>query len=92
MPKVDLPLPPIDQLSTTVAPSDPTAGRVTTNIQSIGPALPPSGVIGGPAGVGGPPGEAIEARYVEKPPRLLRSEQPRFPDALRAYPGMTPAV
>ena len=62
----------------------PTAGQITTNIQSIGPALPPSGVIGGPAGVGGPSGEVIEARYVEKPPRLLRSEQPRFPDALRA--------
>ena len=83
-PTVSTPLPVIDHVLTNITPIDPTAGPISTVNLPIGPTLPPSGGIGGPPGLGGSPGEAIEARYVEKPPRLLRSEQPRFPDALRA--------
>ena len=78
---VTLPLPTIDRVPTTITPVDPNA---VSNLP-IGPALPPSGPAAGPAGpIGAPGGEAIEARLVEKPPRLLRSETPRFPEALRA--------
>jgi len=78
---VNLPLPTIDRVPTTITPVDPNA---VSNLP-IGPALPPSGPAAGPAApVGAPGGEAIEARLVEKPPRLLRSETPRFPEALRA--------
>jgi periplasmic protein TonB len=77
-----IPLPPIDHISTAITPVGPALPVTAGNV--IGPALPPSGVGTGPEGLGGPPGEAIEARYVEKPPRVLRSEAPRFPDALRA--------
>jgi len=79
-----IPLPTIDHVSNTIAPADPIAGPITPTNVITGPAFPPVGVVSGPPGLGGSPGEAIEARYVEKPPRLLRSEQPRFPDALRA--------
>jgi len=78
---VTLPLPTIDRVPTTITPVDP---NTVSNVP-IGPALPPSGPAAGPTGpVSAPGGEAIEARLVERPPRLLRSETPRFPEALRA--------
>jgi protein TonB len=80
---IDLPLPKIDRVPTTITPVDPNAVPITTNTV-IGPALGPSGPAVGPTGPVAGPGEAIEARLVEKPPRLLRSETPRFPEALRA--------
>jgi protein TonB len=81
---LDLPLPKIDRVPTTITPVDPNAAPITTSTV-FGPALPPGGPAAGPTGpVSAPGGEAIEARLVEKPPRLLRSEKPRFPEALRA--------
>jgi protein TonB len=85
-PVPSMPIPVIDKLPTNIAPVDPTLTPITPDNLRAGPAIQPGGPAEGPTGVGGPDGggEAIEARYVEKPPRILRSENPRFPEALRA--------
>jgi periplasmic protein TonB len=77
-------LPPIDHVPTTIAPVDPNVAPIAPGNLIIGPASAPPGVIGGPAGPVSGPGEAMEVRLVDKPPRVLRSEQPRFPEALRS--------
>jgi protein TonB len=78
-----VPIPPMDPISTVQTMVTETA-PITEGSVPIGPAVAP--VTGGPPMVGGPAGtgEAMDARLVEKAPRVLRSENPRFPDALRA--------
>ena len=82
MPQQSNPLPPIDNVPPTIPPIDQSIAPITTDILRTGPALP-GGPAVGPTGPAAPTNEAIEARLVEKPPRVLRSENPRFPDALR---------
>jgi len=77
-----MPIPVIDKVPTTIGPTDVTLAPVGT--MPIGPALPPSGPATGSARLGGPEGGAIDAQFVEHPPRVLRSENPHFPEALRA--------
>jgi protein TonB len=78
-----VPLPPMEPIMTvqTVVTEVSPIGQGN---MPIGPAIAPTGPATGPAGLGGPEGGVMEAQYVEKPPRVLRSENPRFPDALRA--------
>jgi len=83
-PVPSMPIPVIDKLPTTIQTVDPNMASIQPSNLPIGPALPPAGPATGPAGLGGPEGGAIDARYVEKPPQLLRSERPHFPEALRA--------
>jgi len=83
-PAPSTPLPVIDHVPTTIEPVDPNVTPMTPGNLVIGPASPPPGLIGGPTGPATGPGDAIEVRLVDKPPRVLRSEQPRFPEALRA--------
>jgi len=82
-PVLSTPIPVVDVVPNTITPVDPNVTPITTDNVRVGPGLP-SGPAVGPANPAGPGTEAIEARYVEKPPRVLRSENPRFPDALRA--------
>jgi protein TonB len=78
------PLPPIDQVPTTIEPVESNVAPIAPS-NLIGPTAVPTGLIG-PTGPGAPTGigEAVDVRLVDKPPRLLRSEQPRFPEALRS--------
>jgi protein TonB len=82
---VTLSMPVLDHVPTTITPMDPSMPTISTNDLPIGRGGLPTGPIGEPSGLTGPPGEAIEARYVEKPPHIIgRAEPPRFPEALRA--------
>ena len=76
------PLPTIDIVPNTIKPVDPNVTPIVTDNIRTGPALP-GGPAVGPTGPVGPPTEAIDVRLVDKPPRVLRSENPRFPEALR---------
>lgn len=81
-PVPSMPLPPIDPVTTTVQTVE--VAPIQQGPMPIGPAIPPGGPAVGPTSVGGPEGGVFDASLVEKAPRVLRSEQPRFPDALRA--------
>jgi protein TonB len=84
LPQQTNPLPPIDNVPPTIPPIDQSVAPITTDILRTGPAIPSGGPAVGPTSVGGPEGGVFDASLVEKAPRVLRSEQPRFPDALRA--------
>ena len=77
-------LPSIDPVSTTTRSVETDMTPIVDGKMPIGPALPV--VTGGPPGTGAPTGtgEAIDSHLVDTPPRVLRSENPHFPDALRA--------
>src|SRR5690349_20377683 len=79
-----MPIDVIDKLPTTIQTVDPNMQPIQPSSLPVGPAILPAVPGAGPAGLGGPEGGAIDARYVEKPPQLLRSERPHFPEALRA--------
>jgi protein TonB len=83
-PVPSMPIPVIDKLPTTIQTVEPNMQSIQPSNLPIGPALPPAAPASGPAGLGGPAGGAIDAQYVEKPPQVLRSERPHFPEALRA--------
>ena len=83
-PRPSIPMPVIETGPTTIAPVDPTIGLITPDNLRIGPAVPPGGPAAGPPGAPTGSGEAMDVRLVEKPPRVLRSENPHFPDALRS--------
>ncbi|HEX7978650.1 MAG TPA: energy transducer TonB [Gemmatimonadaceae bacterium] len=83
-PVLSMPIPVIDKVPTTIQPVDQNLAPIQPVTLPSGPALPTGGPAAGPAGSGGSGTEAIDAQFVEKPPRVLRSENPRFPDALRA--------
>jgi protein TonB len=74
-----LPIAPVAPAVTQVGPTPITPGDL-----SVGTMVAPTGALGGPTSPSGSGTEAIEARLVDKPPRVLRSENPRFPEALRA--------
>jgi protein TonB len=82
-PLPSVPIPPMDPIMTVQTVVTEVAPIGQGNMP-IGPAIAPTGPASGPAGLGGPEGGVMEAQYVEKPPRVLRSENPHFPDALRA--------
>lgn len=75
------PMPRIDVVPNTIAPVDPNVAPIE-NLRT-GPALP-AGPAVGPTGPVGAPTEVMDVRLVDKPPRVLRSENPRFPEALRS--------
>jgi len=83
-PLPSMPIDVIDKLPTTIQTVDANLQPIQPSSLPVGPAILPAVPGGGPAGLGGPEGAAIDARYVEKPPQLLRSERPHFPEALRA--------
>jgi protein TonB len=74
----------VDKLPTNIETASPSIAPIQPGPLTLGPALGPVGAAAGPAGLGGPEGGAIDAQYVEKPPQVLRSERPHFPEALRA--------
>jgi periplasmic protein TonB len=80
------PFPPIDQVTTTIQTTDPGPTVIMPDNLTAGPASSPTNMVGGPPGTGAAAAstEAMDVRLVEKPPRVLRSENPRFPEALRA--------
>lgn len=85
LPQQDNPLPPIDHVPPTIPPVDQSVAPITTDILRTGPAAPPGGpAVGSTGPVGAADGGPVEAALVDKPPRVLRSENPRFPEALRA--------
>jgi periplasmic protein TonB len=81
LPEQGPPIPKIDVVPNTIAPVDPNAAPIE-NLRT-GPALP-GGPAVGPTGPVGSPTDAMDVRLVDKPPRVLRSENPRFPEALRS--------
>jgi protein TonB len=83
-PTPSISLPPMEPVSTTIPSVETNLAPIAQGNVPIGPGLPL--LTGAPPTLGAPTGtgEAMEARYVEKPPRVLRSENPRFPEALRA--------
>jgi len=83
-PAPSMPMPTIETVPTTIAPVDPTVGPITSDNLRIGPAVTPGEPAAGPPGAPIGTGEAMDVRVVDKPPRVLRSENPRFPEALRA--------
>jgi protein TonB len=82
-PVLSTPIPVVDVVPNTITPVDPNLTPITTDNVRVGPGLP-GGPAAGPPGPSSGPNEAMDMRLVEKPPRVLRSENPRFPDALRA--------
>ena len=83
-PAPTIPMPRIETVPTTIAPVDPNVGPITPDNLRMGPAVPPGGPAAGPPGASSGPNDAVDVRLVEKPPRVLRSDNPRFPEALRA--------
>ena len=81
LPEQGPPIPKIDVVPNTIAPVDPNVAPIE-NLRT-GPALP-AGPGVGPTGPVGSPTEVMDVRLVDKPPRVLRSENPRFPEALRS--------
>jgi len=73
----------VDVVPNTITPVDPNVTPITTDNVRVGPGLP-GGPAAGPPGATAGPNEAMDVRLVEKPPRVLRSENPHFPEALRA--------
>ena len=82
-PVPSIPMPMVDVVPNTITPVDPNVTPITTDNVRVGPGLP-GGPAAGPPGPTTGPNEAMDVRLVEKPPRVLRSENPRFPEALRA--------
>ena len=82
LPDQSPPIPRIDVVPNKIEPVDPGVTQIVTELRT-GPALP-GGPAAGPTGPVGAPTEVMDVRLVDKPPRVLRSENPRFPEALRA--------
>jgi len=83
LPDQSPPIPRIDVVPNKIEPVDPNVTPIVTDNIRTGPALPPGPAVG-PTGPVGSPTDAMDVRLVDKPPRVLRSENPRFPEALRA--------
>ncbi|MBW8769551.1 MAG: energy transducer TonB [Gemmatimonadetes bacterium] len=77
-------IPPMDAISTTTQSVETQVAPIGQGDLAVGPVT--QIVTEGPPGTGAPAGnnEAIDVRLVEKPPRVLHSENPHFPEALRA--------